>query len=148
MSTEHESLGEKNARLQARVDELEAQLDEKTLRETLASPDVIKTAREIPERTLHEFTQISRALLAAAIEQLRVSAEVIDKFAKGSTEIKTLPTDSITNLLVSIPRSVISGVVKAADHALEGPSRLIHKFYRTYTAPAPTSESTVKPITL
>jgi hypothetical protein len=131
------SLAEENASLKARIDELEADLDAKTHVEPIATPDTVEIAREIPDRALDEFTRISRALLAASVERLKVSAEVIDKFAEGASELRSHPSQSFTSLLTSVPRSLLTGVVRAMDHELDAPSRTINKFYETYTAPPP-----------
>jgi cell division septum initiation protein DivIVA len=138
MSTAPESLTEINARLQARVDELEAQLNEKPQDEVIATPDTIATARGIPQRAVDEITHVSRALLAAAIEQMRVSAEVLDTFANGASELRQ-PAEPISYQLASIPRSIVSGLVRAINHALDGPSRRIHSFCAAYDTPPPAS---------
>jgi len=129
------SLAAENAALKARIDELQAELNAKNPVEPIATPDTVKIARAIPGRALDQFTRITRAAMAASLEELKVGVEVVDQFAEGASELTSSPSESFASLLASVPRSIITGVVKAVDHALDAPSRTIGKFYNTYTAP-------------
>ncbi len=136
MADAQPTLNETNAQLQARINELEAQLGKETA-ETIVTPATADAAKEIPDRLAHEFSRISRALLVASVEHLKVSAEAIDIFAQEASNLDTNTSDSAQVVLASIPRSITTGIVKAVDHALDGPSRAITEFYKSYTAPAP-----------
>jgi hypothetical protein len=135
MSDPHETLRETNARLQARIDELETKPDDGG--EPIVTTETANTAKALPERAVHEFTRFSRALLVASVEHLKVSAEAIDVFAKEASNFSTNTTESMPVMFASIPRSFTTGVVKALDRALDAPSRAVEQFYKSYTAPQP-----------
>ena len=70
------------------------------------------------------------------MENLKVSAEAVDIFAKEAATLDTNAADTAPMMLASIPRSLMSGIVKRARSRLEFASALRRQVLQELQCPA------------
>jgi hypothetical protein len=136
------SLKEENARLHARIRRLEARLrDAKLEGDEHSLDETSDIARELPNRAMDELARLTRGVVGAYVEQVKLSAEFLNEFATELSE-RNRPTEktSAQAFAGNLPRDVFAGVVKALDKSLTFPSRTIQSFVDNYNAPIRKSE--------
>jgi len=126
-----ESLRAENARLRARIRELEAEAPRRSRLEV--DEETADISRDLPGRAMNEANRVMRAAILASLEQLRVGAEAVDTFAsevfrRNRPETRT----SVNEMAFNLPADVYSGVIRALDRTLDTPARVVQKFFDSY----------------
>jgi len=136
MAESSASLKEENARLHAQIRRLEGRLKNAKVRDEHSVDEATEIARELPNRALDELTRLTRGIVGASIEQIKISAEMLDDFATELGERNSpVQRASAQTVVGNLPRDVFAGVVKAIDRSLSFPSRTIQSFVDNYNAP-------------
>jgi hypothetical protein len=100
---------------------------------------------------MDEINKFVRGAVLASVEQLRVGAEAVGRFADevaGRSEARAADVtedvgsrttgdirerrDPVTELAANLPRDLYAGVLKAIDHSLTMPSRAVRAFNDSY----------------
>src|SRR5262245_2521299 len=83
-SEPHDETAAEIARLRARVQQLEAEVSRKALRDREHEPREEQSTdiRDLPERAIDEGSKLLRSLVLAAVEPLRIAGDLASKFGE------------------------------------------------------------------
>jgi cell division septum initiation protein DivIVA len=142
MSTEEPkaALAAENARLKARIDELEAELQSKgSGKKSKSHTETDKLVHDMPDKAADEATRLLHALAHAFVEQLRSSADVIKVVADEAfkrREQRSSKDERLDEMRLSeIEDDLASVLNKGIDKSLDVPRRVVDKFYEVYQEP-------------
>ena len=127
-----QELEDENARLRARVTELEAELNEEPKKRKRSSK-TSESTRNISKRATDEGGSIVRAIVLGGVELVRSTGSVLSSFADSVTD-RNRPEekDSKSDLTRDLPKDVYSGGLNAVEQVLEIPGRVIDKLHEGY----------------
>jgi len=126
----------REARLRARVDELEAELSRKGKRTESRSrdiEDIADTTRESGFRAIDEASKLVRGLALSSLEAIRATTDAVDGFV-GEVYDRNRPEsgDSVADLVRKLPMDIMVGIMEGVNRAYEVPNRTVDTFYSTY----------------
>jgi len=149
-----ESHQEEIHRLRARIRELQAKAREKDADTETdeAFDEASDILRDIPGRAVDEASKFVRGYTMAYLEQLRIMGEMLTTVAdevtgrnRASTRTRSRrdssgrrymrefdDRSSPTGLAANLPRDIFTGVISAVDKSLDGPRRVVDRFYEAY----------------
>lgn len=141
-------------RLRARIRELNAKIREKDADtdDDDAFDEASDILRDIPGRTVDEGAKFVRGFTMASLEYLRMMGEMMTTIAdevagrnratgrsrrrrdsSGRRYMREFDDrSSPTGLAANLPRDIFTGVVSAVDKSLDGPRRVVDRFYEAY----------------
>jgi hypothetical protein len=124
------------AKLQARIDELEAELKTRRGRDSKRHAELDKLRTDTVEKTSSEANRLLHALSLAFVEELRSAADVVkavsDEAFKRREEYITKDED-ITDIRLGDIENDVAGVLnKGIEKTLAGSGRVVDKFYEVY----------------
>jgi len=129
------SYEEENARLRARVRELEFELRQCRTGTGAASDDEITASllRRLPGRAVDETNRLVRSTILAIVEQLRASADNITRFTdEVFLSNRGESAESVAGLAFSLPHDINSAWIRMLDRSLNIPSLAVRRFWETY----------------
>jgi len=133
------TLAAENARLKARIEELEAQLHTKGSGKPASHSDIDRLTHDIPEKAAHEANRLVHAMAHAFVEQLRSTADVINVVADEAykrKEERSTRDESIDEMrLRDLENDIASVLSKGIEKFLATPRRVVNKFYEVYQEP-------------
>lgn len=126
----------REARLRARVDELEAELSRKDTREESRNrdiEDIADTTRESGFRAMDEASRLVRGLALSSLEAIRATTDAVDGFV-GEVYDRNRPEsgDSVAELARKLPMDFMVGIMEGINRAYDIPNRTVDTFYSTY----------------
>lgn len=124
------------ARLQARIEELEAELKTRRSKESRKHSEIEKLRYETMDRTAAEANRMLHAISLAFVEELRSAADVVkavsDEAFRRRKEYSARDED-ITDLTLADIENDVAGVLsKGIEKTLAVPGRVVDKFYEVY----------------
>jgi len=136
MSTANATVEAENTRLQARIDELEAELRSKRSSESKRHSESDKLRTETLDKVTDEASRLFHALSLAFVEDLRAAADVVkavsDEAFKRRDE-RAAKDESIKDMRFSDVENDVAAVVnKGIEKTLAAPRRAVDKFYEVY----------------
>ena len=127
-----QELEEEVARLRARVEELEGDLETERKKRAKRSK-TSESTRNISRRTADEGGSLIRAITLAGVELVRSTGSVLESFADSvSQRNRPEEKDSSSDLTRDLPKDVYSGGLNAIEQVLEIPGRVIDKLQEGY----------------
>ena len=127
-----QELEDEVARLRARVEELEGDLQTERKKRTKSSK-TSESTRNISRRTADEGGSLIRAITLAGVELVRSTGSVLESFADTvSQRNRPEEKDSSSDLTRDLPKDVYSGGLNAVEQVLEIPGRVIDKLQEGY----------------
>lgn len=126
----------REARLRARVDELEAELSRRGTRSESRSRDIgdiADTTRDNSVRAMDEASKLVRGLALSSLEMIRATTDAVDSFV-GEVYDRNRPAagESIGDLARQLPGDIMSGFMEGINRALEVPNRAVDTLYSSY----------------
>jgi hypothetical protein len=126
----------REARLRARVDELEAELSRKDTREESRNrdiEDIADTTRESGFRAMDEASRLVRGVALSSLEAIRATTDAVDGFV-GEVYDRNRPEsgDSVAELARKLPMDFMVGIMEGLNRAYDIPNRTVDTFYSTY----------------
>jgi phage-related minor tail protein len=137
-TNEPAALAAENARLKARIDELEAELHAQGSGKPAAHPDIDRLTRDMPEKAADEASRLFHAMANAFVEHLRSVADVINVVADEAFKRKEERSSRESNdgmRLSEVENDIASVLNKGIEKFLATPRRVVDKFYETYQEP-------------
>lgn len=129
-----------NARLKARVDELEAELHAKRSARPASHRETDKLIHEMPEKAADEASRLVHAMAQGFIEQLRSTADVIDAVSAEAfkrRKERSSRDESIHEMRLRDSENDVASVLnKGIEKVLATPRRVLDKVYEVYQEPA------------
>jgi len=139
LTNEQAALAAENARLKARIDELEAALHAEGSGKPGSHPDIHRLTRDMPEKAADEANRLFHAWANAFVEHLRSVADVINVVADEAfkrREERSSRDESTEGMSLSDVENDIASVLnKGIEKFLATPRRVVDKFYETYQEP-------------
>jgi len=126
----------REARLRARVDELEAELSRRGTRTESRSRDIgdiADTTRDNSVRAMDEASKLVRGLALSSLEMIRATTDAVDSFV-GEVYDRNRPDsgDSIGDLARQLPGDIVAGFMEGINRAFEAPNRAVDTLYSSY----------------
>jgi len=126
----------REARLRARVDELEAERSRKGTRTESRSRDIgdiADTTRDNSVRAMDEASKLVRGLALSSLEMIRATTDAVDSFV-GEVYDRNRPDsgDSIGDLARQLPGDIVAGFMEGINRAFEVPNRAVDTLYSSY----------------
>jgi len=126
----------REARLRARVDELEAELSRRGTREEPRSrdlDDIADTTRDNSFRAMDEASKLVRGLALSSLEAVRATTDAVDGFV-GEVYDRNRPNsrDSIVDLARRLPLDMMAAFMEGINRAYEIPNRTIDTLSSAY----------------
>jgi hypothetical protein len=136
MSTAEKNSESETARLQARIDELEAELKSVRAKEPRRHAETEKLRTDILDKTTTEANRLLHALSMAFVEELRSAADAVkavsDEAFRRRDEYMA-KDGSITDFRIADLENDIAGVLnKGIERNLAAPRRVVDKFHEVY----------------
>jgi hypothetical protein len=136
MSTAEKHTESETVKLQARIDELEAELKIKRARDSKKHAELDKLRTDTVEKTTSEANRLLHALSLAFVEELRSAADVVkavsDEAFKRREDYISKDED-ITDLRLGDIENDVAGVLnRGIEKTLAGSGRVVDKFYEVY----------------
>jgi preprotein translocase subunit SecD len=123
-------------KLQARIDELEAELKIKRARDSKKHAETDKLRTDTVDKTTSEANRLLHALSMAFVEELRSAADVVKAVSDEAFkrhEDRVDRDEEITEVRLSDLGNDVAAVLnKGIDKSLAGPGRVVDKFYEVY----------------
>jgi len=136
MSTAEKHSESEIAKLQARIDELEAELKSKRAKESKRHDETEKLRTDTLDKTTSEANRLLHALAMAFVEQLRSAADVVKAVSDEAfkrREDYIAKNEGITDLRIGDVENDVAGVLnKGIEKTLAVPGRVVDKFYEVY----------------
>ena len=132
------TLAAENARLKARIDELEAELHTKGSGKSASHLDTDRLIHDMPEKAADEANRLFLAMAHAFVEQLRSTADVINAVADEAfkrREERSSRDESMKVRLIDFENDIASVLNKGIEKVLATPRRVVDKFYEVYQEP-------------
>ncbi len=136
MSTAEKQSESEIIKLQARIDELEAELKSKGAKEPNRHAEIEKLRTDTLDKTAREANRLLHALCMAFAEQLRSAADVVkavsdEAFKRREDYIAN--DEEIFDLRIGDIENDLAGVLnKGLEKTLSAPRRVVDKFYEVY----------------
>jgi hypothetical protein len=129
-----QELEDENARLTARVQELEKELDAETKKRKRSSKaSGSGSARSISNRAADEGSGLIRGVALAVVESVRSCGSVLSSFADTvSQRNRPEEKDSTADLTRDLPKDIYQGFVNAVEQSLEIPGRVVDRLQEGY----------------
>lgn len=136
MSTAEKHSDSEVAKLQARIDELEAELKSKRSRDSKKHAEIDKLRTDTMDKTTSEANRLLHALSLAFVEELRAAADVVkavsdEAFSRREAFVEK--DEDLGDLRFSDLSNDVAGVLnKGIEKTIAGPGRVVDKFYEVY----------------
>ena|ERR1700722_14282929 len=123
-------------KLQARIDELEAELKSRRANDSKKHAETDKLRTDTVDKTTSEANRLLHALSVAFVEEVRSAADVVkavsdEAFKRHEDRIDR--DEAITEVRLSDLGNDVAAVLnKGIDKSLAGPGRVVDKFYEAY----------------
>jgi hypothetical protein len=123
-------------KLQARIDELEAELKSRRANDSKKHAETDKLRTDTVDKTTSEANRLLHALSVAFVEEVRSAADVVkavsdEAFRRHEDRIDR--DEAITEVRLSDLGNDVAAVLnKGIDKSLAGPGRVVDKFYEAY----------------
>jgi hypothetical protein len=126
----------REARLRARVDDLEGELSRRGTRSESRSRDIgdiADTTRDNSVRAMDEASKLVRGLALSSLEMIRATTDAVDSFV-GEVYDRNRPDsgDSIGDLARQLPGDIVAGFMEGINRAFEVPNRAVDTLYSSY----------------
>lgn len=122
------------ARLQARIDELEAELKSKMQSSSKSTPQTHKLLNDMADKAGNEASRLLHALAQVAVEELRATADVVkavsDEAFKRRDARAAEDVDQVR--LRDVEEDVAAVLNKGLEKSIAAPKRVIDKFHEVY----------------
>ena len=136
MSTAEKQSESEVAKLQARIDELEAELKSRRSRDAKKHSETDKLRTDTLDKTTSEANRLLHALSLAFVEELRSAADVVKAVsdeAFSRREAYVSKDEDLTDLRFSDLENDVAGVLnKGIEKTIAAPGRVVDKFYEVY----------------
>jgi hypothetical protein len=136
MSTAEKQSESEVAKLQARIEELEAELKSKRSRDSKKHAETDKLRTDTLDKTTSEANRLLHALSLAFVEELRSAADVVKAVsdeAFSRREAYVSKDEDLTDLRFSDLENDVAGVLnKGIEKTIAAPGRVVDKFYEVY----------------
>jgi len=121
------------ARLQARIDELEDELKNKTHLST-SHTQTHKLLNDMADKAGDEATRILHALAQVAVEELRATADVVKAVSDEAFRRRDARAEESADQvrLRDVEEDVAAVLNKGIEKAIAAPKRVINKFHEVY----------------
>jgi hypothetical protein len=122
------------ARLQARIDELEDELKNKTHSASKSRTQTHKLLNDMADKAGDEATRILHALAQVAVEELRATADVVKAVSDEAFRRRDARADESADQvrLRDVEEDVAAVLNKGIEKAIAAPKRVIDKFHEVY----------------
>ena len=131
MATKSESPEDEVTRLQARIRELESELESSKRKPKGADPK--GRTREVSDKLGDEAARLIRGIALAGVEQVRITANVLNSFADTvSQRNRRRKEESHSDLAKDLPNDLYSGILNAIEQSLEMPGKVVNRLHETY----------------
>jgi hypothetical protein len=125
-----------NSRLQAKIDELEAELKSKRSSDSKRHSESDKLRNETIDKVADEASRFFHALSLAFVEDLRSAADVVkavsDEAFKRRDDRAAKDEDLSDIRLSDVENDVAAVVNKGIEKSIAAPRRAVDKFYEVY----------------
>jgi hypothetical protein len=122
------------ARLQARIDELEDELKNKTHSSSNSRTQTHKLLNDMADKAGDEASRLLHALAQVAVEELRATADVVKAVSDEAFRRRGARADEGADevSLRDVEEDVAAVVNKGIEKAIAAPKRVINKFHEVY----------------
>jgi hypothetical protein len=133
MSTAEKHSETETAKLQARIEELEAELKSARAKEAgRKHAETEKLRTDTFDKTTSEANRLLHALSMAFVEELRSAADVVKAVSEEAFKRKDR-IESITDIRIGDIENDVAGVLnKGIEKTLAANTRVLNKFYEVY----------------